>query len=130
MKTILIIDPEFACKSLAETLDRSGLRSFVVSEARTALTIIRSGMPVDMIIMELLLPDMDGLDLLSAIRREKPDLPVLIMTSRGSIESYLHAVNLGVIEYLNKPVVSQELSCIVHSTLDRRRPTGISFDSA
>lgn len=130
MKTILIIDPEFAGNSLAGTLSRHGLKSFVVSEAGTALTILRSGMPVDLVIMELLLPDMDGLDLLATLRRERRDLPVLVVTSRGSIESYLQAVNLGVIEYLNKPVVSQELSCIVRSALDKQGPPGMSFDAA
>lgn len=130
MKTVLIIDPDFAGNSLAGTLDRQGLKSFVVSEAKTALTIVRSGMPVDLVIMELMLPDMDGLDLLSTLRRDRPDLPVLVVTSRGSIESYLQAVNLGVIEYLNKPVLSQELSCIVRCALDKGRPPGASFDAA
>ncbi|MDH4161861.1 MAG: response regulator [Nitrospirota bacterium] len=128
MKTVLIIDPEFSGSSLPSVLDRSGLRSFVVSEANTALTIVRSGMPVDLVIMELQLPDMDGLDLLTMLRRMSPGLPVLVVTSRGSIESYLQAINLGVIEYLNKPVLSKELSCIVRSALDG--PGGVKSISA
>lgn len=129
MKTILIVDPEFSSESLASVLNRSGIRSFVATEAGTALTLVRSGMPVDLVVMELLLPDMDGLDLLMHLKRERPDLPVLIATARGTIESYLHAVNLGVIEYLNKPLVSQDIFGIVQSALERGN-TGCSLDAA
>jgi len=130
MNTVLIVDPECSSENLAAILARRGFTALVVGQGQKALDVIRSGAAVDMVVMELHLPDMEGLDLLAALRREWPGLPVLIVTAKGSIESYLHAVNLGVVEYLNKPVISRELSHIVQTALDRRGRRGISFDAA
>jgi DNA-binding NtrC family response regulator len=130
MKTILIVDSECASDNIAEILCRRGFNAVVVPEAQRALNAIRSGAAVDMVIMELHLPDMEGLDLLSALKRDWPGLPVLIVTASGSIESYLHAVNLGVVEYLNKPVLSRELSHIVQNVLTRPGHPGMSVDAA
>ena len=130
MKTILIVDPEFSGASTADVLNRNGFTVLRASEAQTALTIIRSGLPVDLVITELQLPDMDGLDFLSKLKRGGSGLPVLVVTSGGSIESYLHAINLGVVEYLNKPVVSKDLSHIIRNVLDHRHYSSVSLDAA
>jgi DNA-binding NtrC family response regulator len=130
MKTILIVDPEISGTSAADALDRHGFATLRASEAQTALTIIRSGMPVDLVITELQLPDMDGLDFLSSLRRGGSGLPVLVVTSRGSIESYLHAINLGVVEYLNKPVLTKDLSHIIRNVLDHQRHPCATLDAA
>jgi DNA-binding NtrC family response regulator len=119
MKTILIIDPECSGESLAGILSRHGYSALMVPRAGKALELLRGGASVDLVIMEMLLPDMSGLELLAAIRKLRPGLPVVVVTSGSSIESYLHAINMGVAEYLNKPVMSQELSYIVSSVLDR-----------
>ncbi len=130
MKTILVVDPDFSGIGAADALDRQGFTTLAASEARTALTIVKSGMPVDLVISEVHLPDMDGIDFLNDLKRTIPGTPVLIVTSRGSIESYLHAVNLGVVEYLNKPVPTKDLSHIVKKVLDRPHDSGTTVDAA
>jgi len=115
MKTILIVDHEFLSESIKDSLNRTGFAVLTVAKAKSALVIIRSGTPVDVVIMELLLPDMDGIEFLKAVKRDRPDLKVLVVTSNGTVESYLSAASLGVIDYLNKPVLSKELSHIVHT---------------
>jgi len=122
MKTILIVDPESAGQSLGEAMNRHGFTTYVVSEAKDALAIVRNGLPVDLVIMELLLPDMDGLDFLNTMKLEMPALPILVATARGSIETYLQALGLGAIEYINKPVLSKELARIVSTVLERQGP--------
>lgn len=130
MKTILITDPDLSTAGAADVLDRHGLITLVVSEARTALTIVRSGTPIDLVITEIQLPDMDGLAFLNTLKHCRPELPVLVVTSSGSIESYLYAVNLGVVEYLNKPVLTKELSGLISRVLDHNARPGVSFDAA
>lgn len=116
MKNILIIDP-FSGKSFDDLLHRFGFKSTVLSEGRSALEHMQNGAPVDLVITELALSDMDGLDFVADIRRRQPDLPVIVITGQGSIESYLKAASLGIIEYLNKPVMKHELRRIVNIAL-------------
>ncbi len=129
MHTILIVDSECSGEQVASALGRRGFNALVVARADKALGIVRSDAAVDMVIMELQLPDMEGIDLLAELRRCRPGLPVLVVTARGSIESYLHAVSMGVIEYLSKPVTSRDLTHIVQDIFDRR-DSGISFNAA
>jgi len=109
MKTVLIVDADSGSTGLAETLQRRGYRGISALNAREALAIIQEGASVDLIVTEIQFPDMDGLHFLIALRAIAPGVPIIVVTSSGSIESYLHAVNLGVYEYFNKPVPPKEL---------------------
>jgi len=117
MKNILIIDPLHGETHL-ELLRRFGFAGVRLTEARSALEHIRRGRPVDLVITELELKDMDGIEFVADLRRSLPDLPVIVVTEQGSIESYLKAASLGVVEYLNKPVMKNELRRIVNLALD------------
>jgi DNA-binding response OmpR family regulator len=74
-------------------------------------------MQVDLVISETTLPDMDGMDFLSRLRRTSPALPVIVVTARCSLEKYLQAVDLGVVEYLTKPLYLKEVLRIVRIAL-------------
>lgn len=109
MKTVLIVDADPGSSSLAEVIRRGGYCGITAPSPREALSVIERGASIDLIITEMHFADMDGLHFLIALRAIVPLLPVIVVTSSGSIESYLHAVNLGVYEYLLKPVPSREL---------------------
>jgi DNA-binding NtrC family response regulator len=117
MKTILVVDPDSA--GVGELLNRSGFSSMVSTDAGSALAKVRSGMPLDLVITELRLPDMDGIDFLNIMRIARPGLPVLVLTASGSLESYLLALQLGVIDYVNKPIRDGELHHIVNRVFER-----------
>jgi len=109
MKTILIVDIDPSASSLAEFLRRVGYHGITVPNPQEALALIQGGSQIDLVVTEMQFPDVDGLHFLIALRAIVPRLPVIVVTGSGSIESYLHAVNLGVYEYLNKPVPPKEL---------------------
>jgi len=109
MKTVLIVDADPGSPGLAEVLQRQGFRGIAAPNGGKALAIVQEDPSIALVVTEMLLPDMDGLHFLIAIRAVAPGLPVIVVTSSSSIESYLHAVNLGVYEYLNKPVPPKEL---------------------
>ena len=119
MKSILIIDPDSAGEQLCETLTSQGYGCVMARDARTATSILQSGMHVDLVIAETRLPDADGLDFLAGLLRTNPSLPVIIVTAEGSVEKYLQAANLGVAEYLTKPLYMKELTRIVRLTLNQ-----------
>lgn len=129
MKTILVVDADSASSGITEILQRRGFRGIIAQNARDALAIIPREPSIALIITEMQLPDMEGLHFLIAVRAIAPGLPIIIVTSSGSIESYLHAVNLGVYEYLNKPVLPRELVRITTRALAGPRPAPLMHDA-
>jgi len=125
MKSILIVDTDPASNDLGEALVRQGYQSLLSPDALTALSILNRGTSVDLVVSETELPDMDGMDFLLRLQHTRPELPVIIVTATCSVEKYLQAVNLGVIEYLSKPLYLKEFSRIVRLTLNRSAAGGI-----
>jgi DNA-binding response OmpR family regulator len=76
----------------------------------------------DLVVLDLLLPGMDGLDLLRELRERKPQLPVLILSARSDIETKLRGFQLGAVDYLVKPFSLGELLARVRVQLRRRQP--------
>jgi len=109
MKTVLVVDADSGSSSIMEILQRRGFRGIAAQNARGALAALRSEPSIALVITEMQFSDMDGLHFLIAVRATSPGVPIIVVTSSGSIESYLHAVNLGVYEYMNKPVSAKEL---------------------
>jgi DNA-binding NtrC family response regulator len=79
---------------------------------------LRSG-NFNLIICDLRMPDCDGLNLLQAIRSGGNEIPVIILTAYGEVDTYLEAMNAGATEYLNKPIKSDELIQVVRNCLRR-----------
>jgi DNA-binding NtrC family response regulator len=119
MKTILIVDDDHAGGRLGEILTCQGYLSLLARDARTALAILGRSAPVDLVVSETELLDMDGMDFLLRLRRTCPALPIIVVTAACSVEKYLQAANLGVIEYLTKPLYMKEFSRIVRLALDQ-----------
>lgn len=63
------------------------------------------------------MPDCDGMSILQAIRSGGNEIPVIILTAYGEVDTYLEAMNAGATEYLNKPIKSDELVHIVRNCL-------------
>jgi two-component system response regulator AtoC len=96
--------------------------NFVVTPAGAAcdaLELVKSAQ-FDLIISDLRMPECDGLSLLESLRQAGNDIPVIILTAYGEVDTYLAAMNAGATEYLNKPIRSDELLRIVRSCLRSR----------
>jgi two-component system response regulator HydG len=74
----------------------------------------------DVVISDLRLPDGDGLTILQELRKAGTDTPVVILTAYGEVDSYLAAMNAGAMEYLNKPVKTEELLAVIRKCLHSR----------
>jgi DNA-binding NtrC family response regulator len=134
MRSILVVDDELVClQQVEEILGRIGYDVIAKANGRSALTVISDGTPVDLVITDYCMPEMNGLEFANALRRIDPTLPLIIVTGCGNIELYVKARSLGVFEYLNKPVAAKELGCVVGkvlelSDLDRRNPMALNFN--
>ncbi len=112
IKILLVDDDEGICDSLAKILTRKG---YEVSPFTTGLKALKSmeRSSYDLLLTDLKMPEMNGIELLTAARNIDPQLGVIIMTGFGEITSYLEAMDLGAAEYLNKPIKSHELDLII-----------------
>jgi CheY-like chemotaxis protein len=113
--TVLIVDDEDASRSLChDVVTDSGLRTRTASTTEQALKILDQ-MPVDILITDLRLPQIGGLELRKRVRSTYPQTAVLVLTQYGTIESAVEATGLGAADYITKPFHIPEL----RSKLDR-----------
>jgi DNA-binding NtrC family response regulator len=120
MKTILLVDDELEIlEVLGEILVEFGYKVIPKTDAESALSVIREGTRVDLVITDLRMPGMSGIEFVTVLRRTLPSVPVIMFTAHGGVETYLESLSLGVFEYINKPVKKNELGRIVKAALDR-----------
>jgi DNA-binding response OmpR family regulator len=119
---LLVVEDE---KSLARHLVR-GLReeSYSVDLASTGAEANRLVVEAeyDLVILDLMLPDASGLDLLNTWRRDGLEAPVLVLTARDAVEDKVHGLDAGADDYLTKPFAFEELLARTRSLLRRRLP--------
>jgi len=110
MATILLVDDDPSVRKIVgDMLERLGHRVAAAADGVTALTTLQGQNDVKLVIADHRMPGMNGLTLTRRIKELMPDLPVVIMTGYGDLESYLCATGLGVVRYIAKPVGLREL---------------------
>jgi two-component system, NtrC family, response regulator AtoC len=117
---LVVDDDQVARELLAETLGREGYRVRGAGGGEEALR-LAGAEPFDMALVDLRMPDVDGLAVLKQLAMIQPDLPVVILTAFATIETAIEAVNAGAFDYLSKPFRMEEIKIVVRRTLDARR---------
>ncbi|MEH3087429.1 MAG: response regulator [Xylophilus ampelinus] len=120
MKLLLVEDDPSLRDTLARSLGRRGMAVSAFAEGRPALAHWQAE-PPDVAVLDLSLPDIDGLDLLAQARRRGLDAPVLLLTARGTVGDRVLGLRAGADDYLPKPFDLDELEARLHA-LARRRP--------
>jgi two-component system response regulator FlrC len=110
--------------ALREVLQRQGYEVTVSPDARTALQRLESG-PVDLVITDVRMPEISGIELLDRVRTRWPAMPVLVMTAYGTIEDAVDAMKKGAADYLIKPFSSETVEQIVADLLRRQRDASL-----
>ena len=114
MKNILVVDDEENARiALSKILSREGFAVASAANGFEALNYLR-GNDVDLIITDINMPEMNGMEFLRELGRVHPTTSVFMITAYGEVESYIEAMDLGVFEYINKPVKIDELKKIIH----------------
>ena len=121
MKRILVVEDEIHLAWLiAEVLGEEGYNAEVYSDGRSALACALSE-PFELLIVDWMLPDIDGLKLIRRLRVAEVGVPVLMLTARGQIEDRVEGLDAGADDYLPKPFAFPELLARVRA-LTRRAP--------
>ncbi len=114
---ILIVDDEELIRRQAEAaLKRIGYRTVTASSGKEALAIIQEAAP-DLLLADIRMPEMDGLELLSQARRTKPELMAVFMTAFGTTDNMIKSLQMGVTGFLLKPFTGSELERAVQEAL-------------
>ena len=109
-------DPKFQ-KLMRLTLEKHGFEVTVCNDGIEAKETIDHN-PAELIISDYMMPNMDGVQLLKALREEGQDIPFILMTAYGSIDSTMEAIKLGTVEYLTKPFDPEEIVLAAQKALN------------
>jgi DNA-binding NtrC family response regulator len=120
MPVILIVEDEAKMRRLLElNLGDDGFATFSAEDAETGLKLLREN-PIDLILTDLKLPGMNGLEFLQTIKRQNAALPVVVMTAFGSVETAVEAMKAGASDYVLKPFSLTEMRMVIRKELDVR----------
>ncbi len=121
MQTILIIEDEAKMRRLLElNLGEDGFKTLSAGDAETGLKMLASE-PVHLVLTDLKLPGISGLEFLQTAKQQHPALPVVVMTAFGSVETAVEAMKAGATDYVLKPFSLAEMRMVVHKELDNSR---------
>jgi DNA-binding NtrC family response regulator len=114
---ILVVDDDDSLRRVTQfKLEQAGYRVGTAESGKQALAFLEKT-PVDLVITDLHMPGMSGLELLKAIRAENPEIAIIIVTAYGTIESAVEAMKAGAYDYVTKPVNHDELLLICQRAL-------------
>jgi len=121
--TVLLADDDRSIRTvLSQALNRAGCRVRATGSASTLWRMIEEG-EGDIVVTDVHMPDGDALDLLPAIRKRRPDLPVIVMSAQNTVLTAIRAAEVGAYEYLPKPFDLAELLDFVQKALQGQSRT-------
>jgi DNA-binding NtrC family response regulator len=117
---ILVVDDDAAMRDfLREELEREGFRVIGATDGRAGVERVKQG-GIDLVVSDVKMPDLDGLDLLREVRAVEPSPYVITITAFGSIDTAIRAVKLGAYDYITKPFELDQLLVTIDKALGER----------
>jgi len=114
---ILIVDDQLGIRILLnEIFEKEGYQTFQAAHGVNALQIVKEEVP-DLVILDMKIPEMDGLEILKRIKRDDPKIPVIIMTAYGELSVIQEAISLGAFTHFAKPFDIDEVIATVKQAL-------------
>ncbi len=122
MRILIVEDEEALALGLKFNFEQEGYEVLLAGDGPTALKLFEdTAAPVDLIIMDLMLPGMSGYEICKAIRQQNKTIPILVLSARTLSEDRMHAFDCGTDQYMTKPFVLPELLNRVRNLLERHK---------
>ncbi len=115
---ILLVEDEPNVRKMLERFLAPSYVCLSASNGKEALDVLKAERDVDLVVTDVRMPQMDGIQLLKALRRTRPHLPVIAMTAYGSEDTAVEALRAGATNYLRKPFKTQEFLSIVKKCME------------
>jgi Response regulators consisting of a CheY-like receiver domain and a winged-helix DNA-binding domain len=111
MKVLICEDDLMTLKALEHKLKNEGYETITVHDGKQAIDLLKSQKDIDLLLTDLHMPQISGLELISYVRNEmKSHMPIVMLTRVGLEDTVLHAFELGADDYITKPFSPEELS--------------------
>ena len=119
--TILVIDDEEIMREILEALlRREGYEVRLASNGAEGLDLVRS-VPIDAAVVDVMMPEMDGLTVLDEVRKIDEDIAVIMITAFASVDTAVAAMKRGAFDYITKPFKNDEVLAVLRNAVERRR---------
>jgi CheY-like chemotaxis protein len=119
-RTVLVMDDEpTVCRSVEKILQRCGYEVSAVPSVQGALDLLEQGRRVDLVLADLMMPGVSGMEFIRIAAERWPALPVVVITGYASVASAVEATQLGAVDYLAKPFTPGELEATVSAAIAR-----------
>ena len=119
--TICVVDDEPSIlNTLSSILEDEGYQVTLANNGAEALKIIQTELP-DVVILDIWMPELDGLEVLTRVRELFPSMMVIMMSGHGSVETAVKATKLGAYDYLEKPLDLEKTTILVRNALNQRK---------
>ncbi len=120
-RRVLVVDDSEGIRSyVASFLELQGYEVDTAENGRRALALLESGLAPDAVLLDVMMPELDGLETLRRIREQDPEVVVVMLSVIGKAQTIVEAMQLGADDYLNKPFEEEELLLTLRSALERR----------
>jgi len=114
-KVLVIDDEKSFTEEICEFLRKSGYRCFDAQTGREGMKILKN-QEIDLLILDVMLPEMNGLDVLKEIKSAYPQLEVIIISGHGNMDTVITAMRLGALDYLRKPLRHSDVQIAIERT--------------
>lgn len=119
--TILVVDDEPNIRRVLEAvLAKDGHTVYVAENGRKGLEVLTNQPGIDVLISDLIMPDINGVELLASAKELNPAISVLMITAHGTIKSAVDAMRLGAFDYIPKPFDLDDIKLVVKNALERK----------
>src|SRR5207245_405586 len=105
----------------ARLLERRGYQARSITSAREALLLLAQNGDIDLVLADLQMPEMDGIQLLSAVKRKYPHIEFIMMTGYGTVKTAVEAMQLGAAHYIQKPLDHDELNLLIQRAIEKKQ---------
>jgi DNA-binding NtrC family response regulator len=120
-KSILIVDDDKnTCKGIAEALSKAYI-TYDASNGLEALEVLGKNTDIELVLTDMIMPEMNGIELLEKIRAANDDIVVILITGYSSIESAVEAMRKGAYDYITKPIDLNKLEITIKNALENKR---------
>jgi DNA-binding NtrC family response regulator len=120
IRTLIIDDEKFVCEGCRLALKRGGHSADVCLTGKEGLDVLRAG-NFEVILLDIRLPDMDGLEILRTLKEQRPGESIIVITGYPDVKNAVEAMKLGAYDYLAKPFSDDELLIAVERAAEKRR---------
>lgn len=128
-KLLIVDDDSAVCEALTEILDECGYDCRVENNGLKVLSRLQTKL-FDCILLDLMMPEIDGLELLQIIKEPFPDLPVIIITGFGSIETAVESIKAGASDFVTKPIDMAILDIRIKKAIEHEQTRRLAYTDA